>query len=195
MNSRFNKDYWENKYKENATGWDIGYASTPLTTYFNQLTNKDLRILIPGGGNCYEAEYLFEHGFKNVFVIDIALQPLKNLKKRFPDFPDEHLIHDDFFNHSETYDLIIEQTFFCALDPNLRTAYCNKMHNLLNKNGKVIGLLFNFELTEVGPPFGGSIVEYTKLFYEKFSINVLERCYNSIKPRDGRELFFIFEKN
>ncbi|MBI9042446.1 SAM-dependent methyltransferase [Lutibacter sp.] len=195
MNTRFTKEYWENKYSEQATGWDIGYASTPLTTYFNQLTNKDLRILIPGGGNCYEAEYLFENGFKNVFVIDIALQPLKNLKKRFPDFPEHHLIHDDFFNHTETYDLIIEQTFFCALDPFLRTAYSNKIYDLLTDKGKAIGLLFNFELTEDGPPFGGSIVEYLKLFYEKFSINILERCYNSIKPRDGRELFFIFEKN
>lgn len=194
MDSKFDKDYWENKYKENTTGWDIGYASTPLTTYFNQLNNKELRILIPGGGNCYEAEYLFENGFKNVFVIDIALQPLKNLKKRFPDFPEDQLIHADFFNHSEQYDLIVEQTFFCALDPVLRTNYVNKIHDLLTEKGKVIGVLFNFEFKEKYPPFGGNIVEYTKLFYEKFSINVLERCYNSIKPRDGRELFFIFEK-
>ncbi|WP_372744009.1 SAM-dependent methyltransferase [Lutibacter sp.] len=195
MNSKFNKEYWENKYRENATGWDIGYASTPLTTYFDQLTNKELKILIPGGGNCYEAEYLFEKGFKNVFVIDIALQPLKNLKKRFPEFPEDHLIYDDFFNHTNTYDLIIEQTFFCALDPNLRTAYVNKTHQLLSNTGKVVGLFFNFDFTQAGPPFGGSIVEYLSLFYQKFNVDVLERCYNSIKPRRGNELFFIFEKN
>lgn len=195
MKSRFDKEYWENKYYENTTGWDVGYASTPLTTYFDQLTNKDLKILIPGGGNCYEAEYLFENGFKNVHVIDIALQPLKNLKKRFPNFPEDQLINNDFFNHVGSYDLIIEQTFFCALDPKFRKSYSNKMHELLAENGKIIGLLFNFELTNEGPPFGGSIVEYIKLFYENFTIEVLERCYNSIKPRLGKELFFIFEKN
>jgi len=70
MKTRFDKTYWENKYHENATGWDIGYASAPLTDYFNQLRNKELKILIAGGGNCYEAEYLFEHGFKNIFVIE-----------------------------------------------------------------------------------------------------------------------------
>ncbi|HEY9168896.1 MAG TPA: SAM-dependent methyltransferase [Lutibacter sp.] len=194
MKTRFDKIYWENKYQEKATGWDIGYVSTPLVDYFKQLTNKKLRILIPGGGNCYEAEYLFEQGFENIYVIDIAEQPLKNLKTRFPNFPVEHLIHDDFFNHQEKYDLIVEQTFFCALDPFLRQKYADKMNDLLAEKGKLIGLLFDFELTEAGPPFGGSEAEYLQLFSKKFTIKKLERCYNSIKPRAGRELFFIFEK-
>lgn len=194
MKNRFDKTYWESKYSNEATGWDIGYASTPLVDYFKQLTNKNLKILIPGGGNCYEAEYLFEQGFENIFVIDIAERPLKNLKARFPNFPDNHLIHGDFFNHSEKYDLIVEQTFFCALDPVLRQKYADKMNDLLAENGKLAGLLFDFELTEDGPPFGGSSAEYLKLFSEKFTINKLERCYNSIQPRAGRELFFIFEK-
>jgi SAM-dependent methyltransferase len=194
MKTRFDKTYWENKYHENATGWDIGYASAPLTDYFNQLRDKKLKILIPGGGNCYEAEYLFEQGFENIFVIDIAEQPLKNLKARFPNFPDHQLIHDDFFNHQGTYDLIVEQTFFCTLDPAMRQKYADKMADLLTENGKLAGLLFDFELTEDGPPFGGSTAEYLPLFSQKFTIKKLERCYNSIKPRNGRELFFIFEK-
>ncbi|MDP3944402.1 MAG: SAM-dependent methyltransferase [Lutibacter sp.] len=194
MKTRFDKTYWENKYHENATGWDIGYASAPLTDYFNQLRDKKLKILIPGGGNCYEAEYLFEQGFENIFVIDIAEQPLKNLKARFPNFPDHQLIHDDFFNHQGTYYLIVEQTFFCALDPVLRQKYVDKMAGLLAEKGKLAGLLFDFELTEDGPPFGGSTAEYLPLFSQKFTIKKLERCYNSIKPRNGRELFFIFEK-
>lgn len=194
MKTRFDKAYWESKYSDETTGWDIGYASTPLVDYFKQLTNNNLKILIPGGGNCYEAEYLFEQGFENIFVIDIAEQPLKNLKTRFPNFPDNHLIHDDFFNHKGKYDLIVEQTFFCALDSFLRQKYVDKMQDLLEENGKLAGLLFDFELTEVGPPFGGSEAEYLQLFSEKFTIKKLERCYNSIQPRAGRELFFIFEK-
>ncbi|HCE53522.1 MAG: class I SAM-dependent methyltransferase [Lutibacter sp.] len=194
MKTRFDKTYWESKYNTEATGWDIGYAATPLKDYFNQLTNKELKILIPGGGNCYEAEYLFEQGFENIYVIDIAEQPLKNFKARFPNFPDHQLIHDDFFNHQGKYDLIVEQTFFCALDPVLRQKYIDKMAGLLAEKGKLAGLLFDFELSEDGPPFGGSIDEYLQLFSEKFNIKKLESCYNSILPRAGRELFFIFEK-
>jgi thiopurine S-methyltransferase len=188
------KNYWDKKYQENNTGWDIGSVSIPMKAYIDQLTNKNLKILIPGAGNGYEVEYLFENGFKNVFVIDIAKQPLLNLQNRIPTFPKQHLIHDNFFEHINTYDLILEQTFFCALAPTLRKNYATKMFDLLAKNGKIAGLLFNFELTQEGPPFGGSCIEYSELFSSKFKIKTLEKCYNSIKPRDGRELFFIFDK-
>ena len=77
----FNKNYWDKKYKEHKTGWDIGDISSPLKSYIDQLTNKNLRILIPGAGNGYEVEYLFRLGFTNIFVVDIALQPLENIQK------------------------------------------------------------------------------------------------------------------
>jgi len=192
--TKFDKRFWDIKYKENKTGWDIGYPSAPIKTYIDQIKNKNLKILIPGAGNGYEVEYLHHNGFNNVYVIDIAEQPLKNIKQRLPDFPTDNLIHIDFFDHNKKYDLIIEQTFFCALDPGLRNAYSNKMNHLLNSNGKLIGLFFDFELSEKGPPFGGSLPEYVKTFKSNFNIKTLEKCYNSIKPRNDNELFFIFEK-
>lgn len=188
------QSYWENQYKNDAIGWDIGAVSTPLEVYFNQLTTKELAILIPGAGNSYEAEYLYNQGFKNVDVVDFALLPLKNLKKRVPSFPEKQLIQKDFFVHDKKYDLIVEQTFFCALDPTLRTKYVEKMHDLLTNEGKLIGLFFDVELTAEGPPFGGSLKEYLQLFSNRFNIKVLDKCHNSIKPRLGSELFFIFEK-
>ncbi|WP_412783757.1 hypothetical protein, partial [Aeromonas sanarellii] len=69
---------------------------------------------------------------------------------------ESHLIENDFFELDDKFDLILEQTFFCALDPELRNQYATKMYNLLNTNGKIAGLLFNFPLTNEGPPFGGS---------------------------------------
>ncbi|TJY32173.1 methyltransferase domain-containing protein [Pontimicrobium aquaticum] len=190
-----NKAFWEQKYLENKTGWDIGDISTPLKSYIDQLTNKNLKILIPGAGNSYEAEYLWKKGFKNVYVVDIAKQPLKNLKQRLPDIPKQQLLNKDFFDLNDSFDLIIEQTFFCALQPSLRKKYAKKMYELLNLNGKIAGLLFDFELNNEGPPFGGSKAEYLNLFTPTFYIKTLRESYNSIKPRQGKELFFIFEKN
>lgn len=189
-----NESYWQNRYKNQQTGWDIGYASTPIKTYAGQLSSKALKILIPGAGNAYEAAYFFEQGFKNIHVLDLAKQPLLNFKKRYPDFPSSQLHHEDFFNHNATYDLIIEQTFFCALNPGLRPKYVAQMAHCLAPEGKLAGLFFDFELTSQGPPFGGSYQEYQNLFSPQFHIKTLERCYNSIKPRQGNELFFIFEK-
>lgn len=188
------KGYWESKYKTDDIGWDIGEISTPIKEYIDQLHSKDLKILIPGAGNCYEAEYLFKKGFKNITVLDIAEQPILNLLKRVAMFPAENIVQEDFFEHNNSYDLIIEQTFFCALHPTLRIKYANKIYDLLRGKGKFIGLIFDFELTAEGPPFGSSLEEYQQLFFPNFKIKTLDRCYNSIKPRFGRELFFIFEK-
>jgi len=193
--NKFNAAFWESKYQDNSTGWDLGQISTPLLTYFETLKNKDIKILIPGGGNGYEAEYLFRSGFKNVYLLDIVAQPLINFSQRIPQFPKEHLLNIDFFDHNANYDLIIEQTFFCALDPSLRIKYANKICELLNDKGRLVGVLFDFPLTDQGPPFGGSLKEYTKTFSKVFDIKLLDRCYNSIPERHGKELFIIFEKN
>lgn len=190
----FDSNYWEERYKNDQAGWDAGSITTPIKGFIDSLTNKNLKILVPGAGNGYEFEYLIQLGFSNSYVIDIATTPLQNIKARLPEVPDSNIIHGDFFDHAGEYDLIIEQTFFCALNPALRQQYAEKMYSLLKPGGKLVGLLFNFPLTEQGPPFGGSAVAYEAIFSAQFTINKMEEAYNSIKPRAGKELFFIFEK-
>ncbi len=191
---KLNSEYWEALYQNKETGWDVGEITAPIKTYIDQLEDKTIRILIPGAGNSYEFEYLLQKGFENTFVVDFAKTPLDNIKKRIPQTRPEQLIFADFFDLKGSYDLIIEQTFFCALDPELRKKYVQKMKSLLSPKGKIIGLLFQFPLTEKGPPFGGSIAEYQSLFEADFSLNLLEKAHNSIKPRKENELFFIFKK-
>lgn len=185
----YNKIYWDSRYECNKINWDIGDVSDPLRDYINQIECKNLRILIPGAGNAYEAEYLHRCGFSNVFVLDISTEALKRFKNRFPDFGDNNIIAGDFFEHYGEYDLILEQTFFCSLHPAERQKYFNKVHSLLKPGGKLVGVLFDREFDKEGPPFGGSKEEYIKYFKKLFDIKVYAAAYNSIKPRAGRELF------
>lgn len=180
---------WDKRYAEGYTGWDIGYVSDPLKAYFDQLVDRSIKILIPGGGNGYELEYLYQLGFKNVFVCDIARYPLDNIRDRLPDLPEEHLLHQDFFTLDDQYDLIIEQTFFCALDPKRRHDYAAKMSDLLLPNGKLVGVLFDIHFDKPGPPYGGDKDEYLNYFSPYFNIDIMDTCHNSIKPRSGNELF------
>jgi len=182
-------NYWSRRYIEKNTPWDMGITSPPLTGYLQRLSHKSQKILIPGAGNAYEAEWLWKNGFKNVFVAEVAPEPLEALKHRVPNFPSENLILQDFFDHTEQYDLIVEQTFFCALSPSMRSDYVLKAKELLKPGGRLIGVLFDFPLTEQGPPFGGGFHQYLQLFSQHFKVYKLERCYNSIKPRAGREFF------
>src|SRR5574337_4276 len=123
-NPKVDQNYWSNRWKTGETKWDIGYPSTPLASFIDTLTDKSMRILIPGCGNAYEAEYLHKKGFQNVYVLDFAAEALEEFSKRVPDFPKEHLLCMDFFALDNLhFDLILEQTFFCAIDPALRKNY------------------------------------------------------------------------
>lgn len=186
--------YWTSRYHNNEIQWDAGEITTPLKEYFDQLEDKSLSILIPGAGNAYEAEYLFHQGFEDVFVMDVSEVPLQNLKMRLPGFPTSHLLHDDFFEHDGEHELIIEQTFFCALDPSQREGYAKKMLDLLKPGGKLVGVLFEDELNKDHPPFGGTRDDYRPYFQDRFDILHFERCKNSIKPRQDRELFIELQK-
>lgn len=186
--------YWDERYLQGHMGWDIGDVSPPLRVYFDQLTDKRIAILIPGCGNSYEAEYLLQNGFTNITLLDISPVLIGRLRERFPATPALTLLEADFFNHRGRYDLIVEQTFFCALDPAKRPAYIDQMHRLLKPGGHLAGLLFDRDFGPDGPPFGGHKPEYEQLLEKKFQVKTLERCYNSIKPRAGSELFLIAEK-
>lgn len=181
-------DYWSKRYLEQETGWDIGYGSTPLVEYLQSITDKNISILIPGCGNAHEAQWLLQNGFTNVTVLDISPVLTAALEERFKGQP-INILTGDFFEHKGQYDLILEQTFFCALDPSLRSKYVEQMHQLLKPAGKLVGVLFNREF-EGGPPFGGSKEEYEALFSEHLRIKKMELCYNSIPQRKDAELFF-----
>lgn len=200
MHSRYpkimkeNDTNWEALYRENDTGWDLGEISPPIKAYIDQLSDRSIAILIPGGGNSYEAEYLLSQGFANTTVVDIAPSPLKNIKKRIPHFPKDQLINRDFFEHTGQYDLVFEQTFFCAIHPSQRLDYAQQIHSLLKPSGKLVGLLFDFPFDDDGPPFGGERDLYHPLFSTHFDIRKMEPCHNSIAKRQDRELFITLQR-
>jgi methyl halide transferase len=182
--------FWQQKYANAETPWDIGYASTPIVQYFQNMDNKEMSILIPGCGNAYEAKALAALGFTNITVVDIVPEVIEK-------FSAECLQHGwnvkavcaDFFTLTQTFDCIVEQTFFCALLTTQRLSYVQKMRQLLQPNGILVGVLFNREFDKAGPPFGGSVAEYEPLFKTYFSSVQFSPCTNSIKPRMGAEVW------
>ena len=194
----FNAAYWQARYDDGRDGWDTRVITPPLRAYFDQIdVNAQPRILIPGAGRAYEAGYLHQLGFGQVFVADITPEALAALAARVPEFPKEHLLLADFFTlpNDQPYDLIVEQTFFCALNPALRPAYARQCAHLLRPGGTLMGLLFDADFGPVQePPFGGSRVEYREYFAPYFAFRHFESATNSLKPRQGRELFICLKR-
>ncbi len=191
--TELNPQYWSDRYEAEQTGWDLGEISPPLKAYFDQLENKDIKILIPGCGRAYEGIYLWENGFKNIHLADYSQLALDEVKKNCSSFPADQLHCVDFFELEGQFDLIVEQTMFCAIDPSFREKYIHKIPELLAPNGKHIGVLFNRDF-EGGPPFGGSTKEYATLFSKNLELILMEDCHNSVEPRLGSEVFFIAQK-
>jgi len=186
--------YWDTLYSSKKTGWDIGYVSTPIKEYFDQLKDKSIRILIPGAGRAWEAEYIYKLGFTNTFILDFSKEAILEFKNRCPWFPENQIIYEDYFIHSETYNLIVEQTFFSSFNPLKRHDIVYQYYKLLNNGGKLVGVLFNHEFDFDGPPFGGSEKEYKHLFDAHFNIEIFKTAYNSIAPRKEREVFLLLRK-
>ena len=185
--------YWDTRYQDGSTGWDLGTVSPPLRMFIDTIENKALRILIPGCGNSYEADYLLSKGFESVTLIDIAPTPVETLQTKFKDKASIQILCADFFEHQGIYDLILEQTFFCALPPHLRAAYVKKMYSLLSEKGVLAGVWFD-RLFEGGPPFGGTRAEYESLFMQDFIFQKIEPCTTSIIPRAGTEIWMELHK-
>lgn len=190
ISMELNQIYWQSRYVDESTPWDIGHVSPPLKLFFDSLHDKDLRILIPGAGRAYEAVYLHRQGFRQVFVCDWVEEAFDHLRAEAPDFPAMHLICGDFFELEGEFDLIVEQTFFCAISPSLRSSYVAKVAALLPQGGTLAGLLFASHFESAGPPFGGTEKEYRTLFSVGFDIKTMELAKNSILPRVQNELFF-----
>lgn len=187
-------EFWQQRYEQASIGWDMGAVSPPLKAYIDQLPEsaKDQAILVPGAGNAYEVGYLHEQGFTNVTLVDFALAPIEAFAERYPDFPSTHLICADFFSLSPEqyqFDWVLEQTFFCAINPSRRDEYVKQMAALIKPKGKLIGLLFDKDFGRDEPPFGGTKDEYQQRFETNFDIEIIEPSYNSHPARQGSELF------
>ena len=185
--------FWNDRYLTNKTEWDLKQVSPPLRAFIDGLKNKNLKILIPGCGNAHEAGYLINNDFHQVTLVDISTVVIEKLKQKFGEQPIK-IIRGDFFHLEESYDLILEQTFFCAINPELRPDYVKQAYKLLKPGGRIAGLLFNTDFNEQGPPYGGNQTEYEKLFKPYFELVQLCNNKNSVLPRLGRELFFEFLK-
>lgn len=192
--AELNQDFWNERWANGQTGWDIGMPSPAIVEYFLQHVDRNASVLIPGCGNAYEALFLQQNGFQKISLIDISTIAVERLKEKFHSYPEIEIYCENFFDHSGHYDVLLEQTFFCALNPKLRKDYVTKSAELLKEKGSIIGLLFNRDFEKAGPPFGGHQEEYEKLFQTHFNIEKMHPAENSIEPRKGTELFIQLRK-
>ena len=191
---------WEARYQDKNTPWDL---SGPTPEFLRLLKENIIphkgNAIIPGAGRGYDAIALAKAGL-DVDIVDfaptalcaaqeLALQEKTRIYSYRLDAFD--LGQQPYFQ--ARYDLWLEYTFFCAIDPGLRKKYVELVCQLLKPGALFIGLFFPTSIDKEGPPFVVSQDEVEKLFSPYFELR-FEKPQQSVKPRAGREFLGIFRK-
>ena len=193
--------FWDNRYKTNEFSWDLGKPTPYFVDWSNSIKNKSSKnILIPGCGLGHDAIFLSKCGF-NVYACDFSDTALKVLSmKNKESNTNVKLISMDFFNlpgkYSNFFDFILEYTFYCAINPNKRSLYIESCNNLLNKDGRLIGIMLPVGNDSVSsnPPFKVTLNELKINFSVFFKLLKLVPNSLSVEKRKGIEYIVQYQK-
>ena len=192
-------EYWEKSYQSGDMGWDLG-GPTPIFNDWIQFQTDSLSICILGAGNGWDAINFAEKGH-NVTAVDFAESAINNMHISARNKGVQiNLIHSDIFDLSKlfnhTFDIVLEYTCFCAIDPGRRMDYVKITNKILKPDGKLVALLFPIDkdIKDGGPPFAVNLDSTISLFLKYFILDTKEISSLSIERRNGREVFVIFKK-
>jgi len=193
-NNTFEAKFWNDRYLNKDTSWDLG-STTPIFQHWSKSLKNKKKILVPGAGNGYDALYLAKLGH-DVYALDFSEQSIENIKLKAKESKiNINTIYDNFFNLDSKlngyFDIVLEYTFFCAIPISKRKEYIKKSYELLNIEGLFIGILLPLDkkISDSGPPFGIELENTLNDFSKYFVINNVEQSDLSVKPRANREVF------
>ena len=190
--------FWEDIYLADDAGWDI---SGPTPVFSNLADDLSFgKVCIIGSGKGHDAVMFAKKKF-NVTAVDFAPSAVASVNH----FAEKssvtvEVLQEDIFNlpanYPETFDYVIEQTCFCAINPARRSEYETVVNQLLKPGGKLIGLWFPLDklIEDGGPPWGTTIEEVKSIFKDGWKIEKEEFPDLSIGPRKGREKLIVFSK-
>jgi len=193
-------EYWEHAYQSGDIGWDLG-RSTPAFDQWIETCREPQSICVLGAGNGWDAVNFAIRGHE-VTAVDFSESAVKNMRSAVGKYEvkidirhmDIFNLHQKFTNH---FDVVLEYTCFCAIDPSHRNDYLKMVYHIMKPQGKLVGLLFPIDKdpSEGGPPFGVLLKPTIKLISRYFTLITQQITPLSINSRVGREVFIIFRKD
>ena len=188
---------WQRHYDEDDLGWDLGHVAPPFVDLLESNAIFPCKTLVPGCGRGHEVIFLAENGF-DVTALDFSTGAVNHLNSFILERKlNIKVLNLDFFEldstHDCLYDLLIEQTFFCAISPSQRPLYVETVARILKKGGMIAGLFYHTG-QEGGPPFNTTRQDIIKHFSDSFEIRELAQAKNSADKRKDKEWLAILIK-
>lgn len=189
--------FWTQIYHdESKPGWDLGEPAVAFKDMFPRLKLPKSRILVLGCGEGHDAAFFAQAGHV-VTGIDFSEEAINRAKAHYGSMENITFLQQDIFtlphDLNASFDLIIEHTCFCAIEPSRRKELIKLWRRLLHEEGQVMAVFFAM-LKRAGPPYGSSEWEIRELLKDSFQFLFWGRWRNSIPKREGRELFVLAKK-
>ncbi|KNA25858.1 hypothetical protein SOVF_002660 [Spinacia oleracea] len=185
-------DGWERCWEERLTPWDLG-KPTPVLQHLLQTDSLPKgRALVPGSGSGYDVITLAspERYVIGLDISEVAIKKARELASSSPNANYISFTQADFFTWEPTqhFDLIFDYTFFCAIVPNMRSAWATRMADLLKPDGELITLMFPIDDHDGGPPYKTSVADYEEVLHPLgfHAISIVENEL-AVDRRKGRE--------
>lgn len=190
LNNKVNRiirpEFWDEKYQTGIIPWDFHGIPVALSSFL-QTASKKGRVLIPGCGTGHEIKAFLQAGF-DVCAIDFSKIAVALARKSLG-VESHRVVHADFFSYkfeSQSFDLIYERTFLCALPPEQWEAYAHRMAELLCPDGKLVGFFFYGEEPEP-PPYPLTKAKAQQLLGSSFNLVKDENVTDSLTLFMGKE--------
>ena len=193
----YSQEDWQRHYDEDDLGWDLGHVAPPFVDLLESNAIMPCKTLVPGCGRGHEVIFLAENGF-DLTAVDYSIGAVNHLNSVILERKlNIKVLNLDFFEldstHDCLYDLLIEQTFFCAISPSQRPLYVETVARILKKGGMIAGLFYHTG-QEGGPPFNTTRQDIIKYFSGSFEIRELTQAKNSAEKRKDKEWLAILIK-
>jgi len=200
LNEVSNPKFWNNRYLNKNTKWDIG-GPTPILSKYLKTKNKIGSVCVLGCGKGHDA-IEFSKYKNDVHAVDFSKEALKDLRQRAIKADAKVNLHNkDIFllsdSHKGYFNMVYEYTCYCAINPDRRADYFSMVYDILKKNGLFFGIMIPLDkdmYNEEGPPFGVSMKEIKALTADLFDVVSSKFSNYSIEPRKGREKVLILKK-
>lgn len=193
----YSQQDWQEHYDANDLGWDLGKVSPPFVKLWQEGKLPIGKALVPGCGRGHEVVFLAENGF-DVTGIDYSTGAITYLNNALKERSLKgEVLCQDFFNldesHNSAYDLVLEQTFFCAIPPRQRADYALNVSRILKPGGVLIGLFYHAGQPG-GPPHNTTREDIEIHFSKHFEIQELNKTSLSAEQRKDKEWLAILRK-
>jgi SAM-dependent methyltransferase len=182
---------WQGHYDSDDLRWDIGEVAPPFVRLWQERKLVPGKAIVPGCGRGHEVVFLAEQGFQ-VTGVDFAPGAVDLLKCSLSQRNlNATVLNQNFFDldssHDQTYDLMLEQTFFCAILPDHRPLYVETVKRILKPGGRLVGLFYETG-EEGGPPFNTTEGDIRAHFSGSFKVESLHKTPLSTERRKDKEL-------